>query len=222
VLLLAFLIFSNGTMAGAAPANAANANASATATVSVSASAFTSTPTPASASATALAATPASASATTSTAAPAAGPSAFAASSQYETVLVPKVKTSIYIGSVTLTMMPLKRGADQVYTADYKATVIPFFIFNESGQFRIMFTDEQLARLATGERVEFSGDGKNKGGSPRPITGHATADAPGAKTGKIKVRVFVTKKTALVFDTTYAFESPAVATPTEKTTPPAK
>jgi hypothetical protein len=152
----------------------------------------------------------------------AAEPSVSAASSPYDTVLVPRVKTSIYIGSVALTMTPLKRGADQVYAADYKATVVPFFMFNESGQLRITFTDGQLARLATGERVEFSGDGKNKGGSPRPITGHATADTPGAKTGKIKVRVFVTKKTALVFDTTYAFEEPAAATPPEKITPPAK
>ncbi len=136
----------------------------------------------------------------------------------YDTVLVPKIKTSVYIGSVTLTMTPLKRGPDEIYAAGYKAAVVPFFMFNESGGFRITFTNEQLARLERGERVEFSGDGQNKSGSPRPITGHVTADAPGAKTGKIKVRVFVTKKIALVFDSTYEFAAtaepaPAVAAP---------
>jgi hypothetical protein len=133
----------------------------------------------------------------------------------YDTVVVSKTKTSIYVGSVTLTMTPFTRGTGGIYTADYKATVVPFIIFSESGHLRITFTGEQLARLERGERVEFSGDGKNKGGSPRPITGHAIPDAPGAKTGKIKVRVFVTKKTALVFDTTYAF----VDTPGKQTSP---
>lgn len=135
----------------------------------------------------------------------ASAPSACSAPSPYDTVVVSKTKTSIYVGSVALTMTPFKRDAGDIYAAEYKATVVPFFIFNESGQLRITFTGEQLDRLERGERVEFSGDGKNKGGSPRPITGHASADAPGAKTGKIKVRVFVTKKTALVFNTTYAF-----------------
>lgn len=125
--------------------------------------------------------------------------------SPYDTVVVSKTKTSIYVGSVSLTMTPFTREAGDVYSAEYKATVVPFIIFNESGQLRITFSGEQLERLERGERVEFSGDGKNKGGSPRPITGHASADLPGARTGKIKVRVFVTKKMALVFDTTYAF-----------------
>lgn len=129
-----------------------------------------------------------------------------AASSPYDTVLIPKVKTSIYLGSVSLTLTPFVRDeATGIYAADYKATVVPFFMFNERGNLRVLFTAEQITRLERGERVDFAGDGKNHRNAARPITGHAQADAPGLLTGKIKVRVFVTKKQALVFDTTYTF-----------------
>ncbi|MDF9826400.1 hypothetical protein M2447_000481 [Ereboglobus sp. PH5-10] len=127
------------------------------------------------------------------------------APSHYDTVLIPKVKTSIYVGSVTFTMTPFVRSGGQVYTAEYKASVVPFFFFSESGRLSINFTDEQLARLERGERVDFTGDGKNKKNKGRRILGHAQAEAPGARTGKIKVRVFVTKNTDLVLDTTYTF-----------------
>ncbi|AWI09792.1 hypothetical protein CKA38_11510 [Ereboglobus luteus] len=126
-------------------------------------------------------------------------------SAGYETVLIPKTKTSIYVGSVTFTMTPFVRSEGQVYTAEYKASVVPFFFFSESGRLSINFTDEQLARLERGERVDFTGDGKNKKNKGRRILGHAQAEAPGARTGKIKVRVFVTKNTDLVLDTTYTF-----------------
>lgn len=124
---------------------------------------------------------------------------------EYDTVIVPKLKTSIYIGSVSLTLAPLRRGGNGAYAADYKASVVPFFFYNEAGRFQIDFTDEHLAQLARGERVMFKGNAKSTGGDERRIEGHATPASPGAKTGKIKVRLFVGAKTRLVFDSTYAF-----------------
>ena len=124
----------------------------------------------------------------------------------YDTVLVPKAKTSAYVAKITLTMAPLLRDSGQAYETDYKVTVAPFVFFNESGRLRISFTDEQLARLERGERVEFSGDATNTKNKGRRVLGHAQADAPNARAGTIRVRVFVTKNTDLVFNTTYQFE----------------
>jgi hypothetical protein len=123
----------------------------------------------------------------------------------FDAVAVAPAKTSIYVGSVTLTTTTFKRGADARYNADYKARVIPYFFQNEAGSLWIEFSDEQLAALARGERVHFKGHAKNEDGEERRIEGHATPETPGANTGKIKVRVFVSKKIELIFNTTYRF-----------------
>jgi hypothetical protein len=124
----------------------------------------------------------------------------------HDQVVIPPTKTSIYVGSVTLTPTTLRREAGR-YRADYQAKVFPYFFYNEAGQLWIDFSDAQLAQLARGERVEFSGTAKNKDGEDRTITGHATADAPGAAAGKIKVRILVSPKIELIFNSTYAFKT---------------
>ncbi|PTY05793.1 hypothetical protein DB347_15685 [Opitutaceae bacterium EW11] len=123
----------------------------------------------------------------------------------FEHLTVEPGKTSIYIGTVTITMTPFRRDQG-VYAADYRAKVFPYFFANEHGWLKVDFNDEQLARLARGERVPFTGRAENSEKEPRHVEGHATPDAPGAKHGKIKVRVFVTKKIELIFNTTYRFE----------------
>ena len=124
----------------------------------------------------------------------------------HDHVIIPPAKTSIYVGSVTLTPTPLRREGGR-YHADYQAKVFPYFFYNEAGRLWIDFSDEQLARLARGERVEFAGTAKNKDGEDRSITGHATADTPGAPSGKIKVRILVSPKIELIFNSTYAFKT---------------
>lgn len=127
-----------------------------------------------------------------------------AADDGYATVAIEPAKTSIYIGNVTMTMPTFRRVADR-YESSYVAKVFPYFFYNERGTLGIEFTDEQLAKLAGGERVEFKGQAKSDAGEDRRIEGHATpADATG---GKIKVRVFVSKKIELIFNTTYRFAS---------------
>lgn len=121
---------------------------------------------------------------------------------RYATVAIEPAKTSIYIGNVTMTMPTFRRVAAR-YESSYVAKVFPYFFYNERGTLGIEFTHEQLAKLAGGERVEFKGQAKSDAGEDRRIEGHATpADAMG---GKIKVRVFVSKKIELIFNTTYRF-----------------
>lgn len=121
---------------------------------------------------------------------------------RYARVAVEHVSTSIYIGRVTLTMPPFERRGD-TYQSTYRATVVPYFFRNERGQLSITLTPADLARLAAGERVHFTGQAANTAGEPRRIEGHA--DPADAYSGNIKVRVFVTEKIQLIFNTTYRF-----------------
>lgn len=122
--------------------------------------------------------------------------------SRYGTATIATVKTSIYVGNVTLTTKPFARH-DGTYSSTYAAKVFPFFFYNEHGTLSIDVSDEMLRRLARGETVEFQGRGMSSENEERHIEGKATpADAT---TGKIKVRVFVSKRIQLIFNTTYRF-----------------
>lgn len=110
--------------------------------------------------------------------------------------------TSIYIGKVTLIVTRLVRSPSG-YDATYKARVFPFFFENESGDFSITLSDDQLRQLERGERVQFTGRARNTSGDERRIDGHATPTD--ATSGKIKVRIYVSKRIVLVFNTTYRF-----------------
>lgn len=122
------------------------------------------------------------------------------ASPTYNKVTVETSSTSIYIGKVTLIPAPLTRK-DGVFSGDYKAKVFPYWFMGEQGTFRMKVSDEELARVAKGEAVDFTGDAQNSGSEPRKVTGRATPTD--ATHGKLKVRIFVTEKIQLVFNTTY-------------------
>ncbi|MDB6170107.1 MAG: hypothetical protein JWM88_2971 [Verrucomicrobia bacterium] len=132
-----------------------------------------------------------------------AGKAAQADLPHYRTVAIAPTRTSIYIGSVKMTMPPFTRE-QSTYSSTYQAKVFPYFFYNEHGTIAIDVTDDQLRQLARGEAVEFQGRGVSSQGEPRHIEGKATP--AGATTGKIKVRVFVSKKIQLIFNTTYRFE----------------
>ena len=123
----------------------------------------------------------------------------------FDTVVIDSVKTSIYVGSVTLTTEPFRRSGD-TFSSTYRARVFPYFFQNERGSLSVDFTGEQIERLLRGERVHFAGRAENTDKEPRRIEGHATPEAPGAKTGKIKVRVWVSPKIELIFNSTYEFK----------------
>jgi len=122
----------------------------------------------------------------------------------YRTVTVEPAKTSIYLGSVSLAMPALVRhGA--TYVTTYAAKVFPYFFCGENGQLWINFSDDELRRLARGETVAFTGNARNDDGQERRVEGRvAPTDATG---GKIKVRVFVSKRIELIFNTSYRFSA---------------
>ena len=118
-------------------------------------------------------------------------------------VIVPPMKTSIYVGSVTLTTSAFRRDGDK-FAATYEAKVFPWFFWSETGGITITVTAADLARLARGETVEFVGDAFNHKNKPRKVTGRAQpADA---RSGKFKVRIHV-DDVELIFNGPYQFGS---------------
>lgn len=134
---------------------------------------------------------------------PAAAAAAFAG--RPARALVDPTKTSIYLGSVRLTLSPLQYR-DGAFAADYAARVVPFFFFNEKGRLTIAFPDEQIRQLLRGETVYFQGQARNSAGRQRRIEGRAVPEGPGAAGGRIKVRVHV-GKVELIFNSTYRLEA---------------
>lgn len=123
----------------------------------------------------------------------------------YTRVDVAPTRTSIYIGTVAMTMPPFTRHAEG-FESTYVANVFPYFFYNESGSLRIEFPAEALARLARGEPIDFTGRAARTDGAERRIEGRATpADA---RSGKLKVRVFYSRRIELIFNTTYRFPAP--------------
>ena len=100
------------------------------------------------------------------------------------------------------------------YEAPYVAKVFPYFFYNENGRLRVEISDDALHKLARGEPIEFKGCAVRDDGAERRVEGKATP-TDGA-TGKIKVRVFYSKRIELIFNTTYRFPDAQ----TEAMTPP--
>jgi len=125
---------------------------------------------------------------------------------RFDRAEIAAAKTSIYIGSVTMTTPPFVRTAG-VYEADYTAKVFPFLFSSEAGRLRINVSNDALHQLEAGEAIEFTGLAIRADGLERRVEGKATPVDP--HSGRIKVRVFVSKRIELIFNTTYRF--PGVA-----------
>ena len=111
--------------------------------------------------------------------------------------------TSIYVGTVSLRMPEFTRNATGEYESTYSARVLPWVFQNETGRIGIRVTDDALRRLARGETVDFEGRAVNRDGEERAVTGRAAPSD--AASGRIKVRVRVSPRIELVFNTTYRF-----------------
>ena len=121
----------------------------------------------------------------------------------WDRVQIAPMKTSIYVGSVSLTTAVFVRDGSTL-ASSYAAKVWPWFFWGETGRITISLTDANLASLARGERAEFTGSAANHKNKPRTVTGYAQpADAV---SGKIKVRIGV-DDTELIFNGTYRFEA---------------
>jgi hypothetical protein len=122
----------------------------------------------------------------------------------YARVEVAPTKTSIYLGSVSMTMPAFVRSAG-AYESDYAAKVFPFFFYNETGRLRVEMSDAELRQLAAGEPVEFKGRAVRSDGAERRVEGKATPTD--GVSGRLKVRVFYSKRIELIFNTTYRFSA---------------
>lgn len=120
----------------------------------------------------------------------------------------------IIIATVTMTMPPFVRTKD-TYASTYSAKVFPYFFYNEKGRIWIVVPEDLLRRAAKGQPVDFVGHALSDSGDERRVEGHAVPTGPWG--GKIRVRVFVTRRISLNYDTTYTLKGSAsplpVATP---------
>jgi len=113
------------------------------------------------------------------------------------------MRTSIYIGSVTLTVSPLERiDGSFDYSADYEARVIPWLFWNESGTITLSPSEADIGRLIEGETIEITGNATNHRGKPRSVS--ARIQPEDADAGTIKVRIDA-GGTKLIFNGSYRF-----------------
>jgi hypothetical protein len=124
-------------------------------------------------------------------------------------VIVAPMKTSIYVGSVTLTTEDFVQTGDE-FASTYEAKVRPWFFWSETGRITIKLPGSDLARLALGQTVEFVGEAANHKNKPRTVTGRAQPAEP--LSGKIKVRIMA-DGIELIFNGTYRLTDSPIATP---------
>jgi len=115
---------------------------------------------------------------------------------------VEPARTSIYVGRVTLETAPFRRIGER-YESTYSARVFPFFFYSEQGRIAIDLSDDDLRRLTAGEPVAFSGRAESDDGDLRRVEGRAAPSD--ADSGTLKVRIHVSPRIELVFDTRYRF-----------------
>ena len=124
-----------------------------------------------------------------------------AAVTDWDHVSVGPMKTSFYIGSVTLKMETfVRQGAN--LTTNYEARVFPWFFWSETGRITITLTDANLASMAQNETTEFAGEAVNHRNKPRKVTGRT--QPTDATSGKFKIRIMADGH-ELVFNGTYRF-----------------
>ena len=129
---------------------------------------------------------------------------------RFDKVAIRPTTTSLYIATVTMTMQPFLRR-DAVFSSTYSARVFPYFFWSESGRLWIEVPREKLRRVARGEAVDFTGHGVNESGDDRRVEGRAIPTGPSS--GRILVRVYVTRRIHLSFDTTYELQGDAGPAP---------
>ncbi len=124
------------------------------------------------------------------------------AATGWDRVLIAPMKTSIYVGTITLTTEPFVRS-DSTLSSTYQAKVWPWFFWGETGHITITLTDANLANMARSEAAEFTGEALNQKNKPRKVTGRALPTD--AVSGTIKLRIFADGY-ELIFNGTYRFD----------------
>jgi hypothetical protein len=128
---------------------------------------------------------------------------------RFSQVAIKPATAFIYVGTVTMTIPPFVRHND-VYSSTYTAWVFPYF-YSEKGRIWITVPDDALRRVANGQSVDFTGRAVSEDGEARKILGHASPG--GTMGGNIQVRVFVTRRISITYDTTYELMGPGAPAP---------
>jgi hypothetical protein len=128
---------------------------------------------------------------------------------RFNQVSIKPATAYIYIATVTMTIPPFSRHGG-VYSSTYAARVFPIF-YTERGRIWIDVPDDALRRIASGEPIDFTGRAINDSGDGRKVTGHAVPT--GTTGGTISVRVYVTRRISITYDTTYQLVGTAEAQP---------
>jgi hypothetical protein len=121
---------------------------------------------------------------------------------RFNVVATKPASASIIIGTVTMTISPFIRR-ENVYSSTYVARVFPFF-YSEKGRISIVIPDDNLRRVSRGEPADFNGRAINDSGDVRRIEGSAIPTGP--TTGRLRVKVFITRRIALTYITTYELQ----------------
>jgi len=133
---------------------------------------------------------------------------------RYNVVAVKPSSTSIYVGTVSMTIPPFVRK-NVVFASTYSAKVFPYFFYNETGRIWIIIPEQDLHRIDLGKTIDFTGSALSDSGEKRKVEGWATPTGP--MTGRLRVRVYVTRRIALTYETTY--ELKGLQRPTADITP---
>jgi hypothetical protein len=135
--------------------------------------------------------------------------------SAFEIVSIKPAITSVIVATVSMTMPDFTRKGE-VYSSTYSAKVFPYFFYNEKGRIWIKVSDEDVRRASKGLPVDVTGHAISEAGDDRRVEGHAIPTGP--RTGRIRVKVYVTRRISLNYDTTYDLKGPVYgpATPTPK------
>ncbi|HKB90981.1 MAG TPA: hypothetical protein VKC60_10740 [Opitutaceae bacterium] len=128
--------------------------------------------------------------------------------SRIDQIAVDPATTSIYLGSVALKPALFVKG-ETTYDSTYQVKVIPFLFYNETGRVSINLPPETLTKILEGSPCEFTGHAINDANKERIITGKAYPNPQDHLTGKIKVRIRVSRNVELIFNTIYHFTAKA-------------
>ncbi len=125
--------------------------------------------------------------------------------SRFDVVEIKPSTTTVFLATVSMSMPPfVRKGA--AYVSSYSVKVFPYFLLNEKGRIWIEVVDADLKRAARGEPVDFKGKAVSESGSVRRVEGHATPRSP--YSGDIRVKVIVSRRISLTYETTYDLRGP--------------
>lgn len=132
---------------------------------------------------------------------------------RFSQVVIHPSAATYFLATVSMEFQPFARHK-AVYSSTYAAHVFPFF-YRERGRIWITIPDDDLAKVAQGQAVDFKGKALNDSGDERKVEGRATPTGPQA--GRIRVRVIVSRRIVLTYDTTYELTgTPAAEPPTPR------